>query len=171
MRQLAINSQNGDVEAVPYIFDTSKPLAAMSSLAEQLGWNGLQLWRQDFDDREAVYWYQTTDIKFMLWISEYPIGQDEVFTATVHADRYGICSGRHKFALSDPDAVSMLMPWTKRQLFRNPAWRRELRRRYPEFCIAHPTPNHCTAERVYRKWPPYETSEEKPEPLSADGWY
>ena len=73
------------------------------------------------------------------------------------------------FALSDPNSVSMLMPWTKRQLFRNPAWRRELRRRHPEFCIADPTPRRCTAERVFGKWPPYEAWEEKPEPLKLDG--
>ena len=156
---------------MPYVLDYSKPLRELRSIASQLGWNGLQLWRRDFADREPVYWYQTTDIKFMLWISELPIGQDEVFSAMVYADRYGIYSGRHGFTLSDPDAVSTLMPWTKRQLFRTPAWRRELRRRYPEFCIDRPTPNRCIAERVYGKWPPYEPFEEKPEPLSMDGWY
>jgi hypothetical protein len=156
---------------MPCIVDTTKPLIAMRTLASQLGWNGLQLWRHDFPDRDPAYWYQTTDIKFMLWISEYPIGQDEVYYAVVYADRYGICSGLHEFALSDPDAVSQLMPWTKRQLFRNPAWRRELRRRYPEFCIVDPTPRRCTAERVFGKWEPYEAWEEKPDPLKLDGWY
>lgn len=156
---------------MPYIIDTTKPLTAMRTLASQLGWNGLQLWRQDLLDQESVYWYQTTDIKFMLWISEYPIGQDEVYFATVYADRYGICSGRYKFALSDPNAVSMLMPWTKRQLFRNPAWRRELRRRYPEFYIADPTLRRCTAARVFGKRLPYQAWENKPEPLNPNGWY
>jgi hypothetical protein len=142
----------------------------MRSLAKQLGWNGLQLWRQDFADRESVYWYQTTDIKFMLWVSEYPLGQDDVFFATVYADRYGIRSGRHRFALSDPEAVSMLMPWTRRQLFRTPAWRRELRRQYPEFCVANPSPKRIDEKISQGRWPPYGASEEKPEPLSMVGW-
>ncbi len=84
---------------------------------------------------------------------------------------YGIRSGRHRFALSDPDTVSMLMPWTKRQMFRIPAWRRELRRRYPESFIANPSPRRCNEKRMQRKWPPYKAWEEKPEPLNMNGWY
>jgi hypothetical protein len=151
---------------MPIIFDLSKPLTKLRGIAAELGWNGLELWRQDLDDHAPIYWYQTPDHKFMLFITESPIGQDEVFAATVHADRYGICSGEHRFALSDPEAVRMLMPWTKRQLFRDPAWRRELRRRHPHFCIARPTPRRCTEKRVRGEWPPYRAWHLTPEPLN-----
>ena len=149
---------------MPYICDTPKPLTAVQALAKQLGWNGLQLWRQDFDDREAIHWYQTTDMKFWLFISEYPFGQDEIFSATVYAVRYRICSGHHRFSLSDPGAVTKLMPWTKRQLFRIPAWRRELRRRYPNFVMHR-------RNKIGWSHPPFEAWEEKPEPLSMYNWF
>ena len=156
---------------MPVVIDYSKPLLKMREIAGSLGWHGLELWRHTFDDRAPTHWYQTSDNKFMLWISEYPVGQDEVFIATVHADRYGICSGLHQFMLSDPKSIAALVPWIRRKLFRNPAWRRELRRTHPECCSHRPTPDRCTQMRVRREWPPYEAYEDKPDPPCEPTWH
>ena len=139
---------------MPIIFDSSKPLLRLRAIAESLGWRGLQLWRHAFDDGKCIHWYQTSHTKFMLWITESPLGQDDAFAATVHADRYGICSGEHAFWLSDPDSISNLAPWITRRLFQDRKWRKRLRREFPDFCIPNPTPSRCLTKRLSCEWPP-----------------
>jgi hypothetical protein len=149
---------------VPIVYDSSKPFATLDAIAKSLGWRGLQLWRHTFDDRVPVYWYQMTDQKFMLWITEYPLGQNDVFAASVYADRYGICSGAHKFTLSDAETISSLSPWIARMLFRDAVWRRDLYRSHPECCLQRPTPRGCIKKRSSGEWPPYEPFQLKPQP-------
>lgn len=151
-------------DPMPVVFDSSKPLQRLRSIAESLGWRGLELWCHTFEDRSFVHWYQTSDHKFMLWITEYPLGQNDTFAATVHADRYGICSGHHRFSLSDPESIASLSPWVTRGLFWNCAWRRQLKRHFPECCLDHPTPARCNKKRATREWPPYEAYQAKPAP-------
>lgn len=139
---------------VSIIFDSSKPLMRLRAIAESLGWRGLQLWRHAFDNGDCVHWYQTSDTKFMLWITEYPLGQNDYFATTVHADRYGICSGEHAFSPSDPDSISNLVPLTSRRLFRDRKWRKRLQCQHPDFCIEDPTPSRCLAKRLSGDWPP-----------------
>jgi hypothetical protein len=149
---------------MPIAYDPNKPLERLRSIADSLGWRGLQMWRQTFPDRDPVHWYETTDSKFMLWINEYPLGQNEVFAATVHADRYGICSGLHRFSLSDPKSIASLAPWITRDLFRNPTWRRKLQQSHPECCLVEPTPSRCVRKRRRGEWPPYDDFAPKPAP-------
>ncbi len=40
---------------MPIIFDLSKPLTKLRGIAAELGWNGLELWRQDLDDHAPIY--------------------------------------------------------------------------------------------------------------------
>jgi hypothetical protein len=134
--------------------DACKPLAALRSVADALGWRGLEMWRHRLEDGTIVTWYSTTDWKFFLQINEDPPGQPDTHVAAVFADRYGICTGWHRFALGNPRVAQNLRPWLSRQLFRKRSWRRNFCRRFPNSCVERPTPKRCLKARLTGKWPP-----------------
>lgn len=147
---------------MPLRFDPSKPLASLRAVAASWGWHGLELWQDVSADGLVVTWYSTTDPKFFLQINEHPIGQAETYAAAVYADRYGICTGWHRFRLGDDAGIASLGRWLRRQQFKDRRWRREFQLRHPECCIRRPTPQRCIAERLSGGWPPYFPDDPKP---------
>lgn len=71
------------------IDESVKWLSTLRSLAEALGWRGLEMWRHRLEDDTVLTWYSTSDEKFFLQINEDPPGQSNTYTAAVYADRYG----------------------------------------------------------------------------------
>ena len=152
---------------MPPSFDPSKPLAALRAVAASLGWHGLELWQRVFDDGLVVTWYSTSDRKFFLQINEHPIGQVETYAAAVYADRYGICTGWHRFRLGDGATTAALASWLRRPQFKDRRWRREFQLQHPECCLRRPTPRRRRAARLAGVWPPYFPDDRIPPPVSA----
>ena len=152
---------------MPPSFDSSKPLAALRAVAASLGWRGLELWQRVFDDGRVVTWYSTSDRKFFLQINEHPIGQVETYAAAVYADRYGICTGWHRFRLGDGATTAALASWLRRPQFKDRRWRREFQLQHPECCLCRPTPRRCRTARLTGVWPPYFPDDRIPSPVSA----
>ena len=147
---------------MPKSHDASKPIEQLRAFALSLGWRGLDMWQHADDDGSLITWYSTPDVKFFLQINEHPVGQSEKYAAAVYADRYGICTGWHTFALGNGESVSLLTPWLQRRSFKDRAWRRAFCERHPECCIDSPTPKRCMDAKLRGIWPPYMPDDPKP---------
>ncbi len=147
---------------MPPRFDASKPLTELCAVAVSLGWHGLEMWQHLCDDGQLLTWYSTSDPKFFLQINEHPMGRIETYAAAVYADRYGICTGWHRFCLDNSKEIAALRPWLSRRQFKVPQWRRSFQARHPECCLARPTPQRCITKKVSGDWPPYLPDDPKP---------
>ncbi len=147
---------------MPPRHDASKPLTELCVVAASLGWHGLEMWQHLCNDDQLITWYSTSDTKFFMQINEHPMGQVETYAAAVYADRYGICTGWHRFRLVDNDEIVALRPWLNRRQFKDRKWRREFRARHPECYLARPTPRRCQEMRIFGDWPPYLPDGPKP---------
>jgi hypothetical protein len=147
---------------MPTSYHRAKPLMSIVRVAKSLGWQGLQMWQHRLGPDDIITWYSTSDEKFFLQINEHPIGQTLSYAGAVHATRYSICTGWHKFELSDEPKNDVLHYWLNRRQFRD----RKSRRR---FCENHP--ECCFEKRKRRPWlwtcrgtrlPPYFPDDPKP---------
>ncbi len=147
---------------MPPSYDTSKPLSELSVFAASLGWHGLEMWQHRCDDGVLITFYSTSNSKFFLQINEHPMGQIAIYAAAVYADRYGICTGWHRFILGDDQTTASLRTWLVRRQFKDRGWRNAFRQRHPECCLERPTPRRCLAKRLSCEWPPYLADDPKP---------
>src|SRR5687768_5379528 len=108
---------------MPLAYDPRKPYRRLIAFADALGWHGLRMW-QNRDTATVATWYATTDRKCFLQINEHPIGNESTYAAAVYASRYGICTGWHRFTLSDQQPELHLKDWLSRRHFRNLRLRR-----------------------------------------------
>lgn len=127
----------------------SDPFVALNSFADALGWHKLRRYQQLLpvdglcDEPQLVTWFESgcangTGRQFCLMIQEYPIGNEQIYTAAVYAIRFRIFTHFHEFQLSgdsqcDPAEAVRLEPLLHRRWFRSLAMRRKYRATYPEF--------------------------------------
>lgn len=147
---------------MPISHDPTKPLMRLRCFAQSLGWRGLEMWQHLLEPDKLVTWYQTSDQKFFLHITEYPVGQTSTYAAAVYASRYSICTGFHTFELSEAPANNELHYWLAREQFRDRKARRNFCERHPECCFAKRKRRPWLSNSSGTRWPPFFPGDVKP---------
>ena len=119
-----------------------------------LGWPDLRIYQHNcVDDGSPTVttWYESGQSDgqrsdFFLQINESPQGQALTYVGAIYAMRYRICSGWHRFKLSD--SIEGVAPWLHRRWYDTLVMRRQFRSLHPE------CDNYSWA-RIRTQGPPY----------------